>query len=60
MRQQIGGGQPGAAGGMKALPGPEEDEELKNELGEKYDELGGMMNQVKQNLKRVNEDIKKS
>ena len=60
MRQQIGGTQP-SPGAMKALPGPGgDDEELKNELGDKFEELDGMMNQVKQNLKRVNEDIKRS
>ena len=29
------------------------DEELKNELGERYEELGSMVTQLKENLKRV-------
>lgn len=30
-----------------------DDEELKRELGDKYDELGDMVNVLKDNLKRV-------
>ena len=31
-----------------------DDEDLKEELGEKYEELGEMVNALKDNLKRVN------
>ena len=36
------------------------DHQLKEELGDKYEELGGMVNQMKNNMKRLGEMARKA
>lgn len=40
-------------GAIDHMIGP--DDKLKEELGDKYEELGGMVNQMKSNMKRLGE-----
>jgi hypothetical protein len=62
-QKQVGalGGGPGGARGRLNIGGQQfDEEELKADLGDKYYELGDMVNNLKNNLKRVAEQSKQA